>query len=344
MSFKKFNEDIKKGLPSPLIFLYGEEDFLIRWALGEIIQKYIPAENREFDVKELPGNAISVTDILINANTPSMFSDRRVIVVRDYEPLIRKGAGKEDISQYEPLLELSEQTGSGAVVVFTLGAAHSGSFSAFGKKLAGTLGAYNFKRLDKDQLAGFISKRIKSAGKYAGRRELQLIIDQTGYLNRESDYTLSELENDLKKLVNAVDGTDIDAAAIEDVMTGDDEKFIFDLVDALVSGRNDRAMTMAMNIMTSQGGDSLQIIGMLIKQFEIMYDSLELAGSGMSIKEAASTIKTHEFRFKKAYAAARRFGKGTIKKLLTELYDIDKEMKAGNMDKDIALELFISKV
>ena len=38
-----------------------------------------------------------------------------------------------------------------------------------------------------------------------------------------------------------------------------------------------------------------------------------------------------------------RYGRGNINDLLISLYDIDKQMKSGDMDKDTALELFVVK-
>ena len=44
---------------------------------------------------------------------------------------------------------------------------------------------------------------------------------------------------------------------------------------------------------------------------------------------------------KKAYAAARKVGKSKIKKALIELYDTDRLLKTGEMDKNTSLELFV---
>ena len=51
------------------------------------------------------------------------------------------------------------------------------------------------------------------------------------------------------------------------------------------------------------------------------------------------TLGINEFRFKRAYRAAGRYSRSRIRKILTDLYNADRDIKRGDMDKDIALEL-----
>ena len=72
-----------------------------------------------------------------------------------------------------------------------------------------------------------------------------------------------------------------------------------------------------------------------------MYDALELSSQGMSIAQMAKKCGINEFRFKKAYQAAGSYSKSRIKKILADLYNIDRDIKRGDIDKDTALELFV---
>jgi hypothetical protein len=49
--------------------------------------------------------------------------------------------------------------------------------------------------------------------------------------------------------------------------------------------------------------------------------------------------KVKTLRFKRAFNAAGRYSKRRIGKILTELYNTDRDIKRGNIDKDVALEL-----
>ena len=49
----------------------------------------------------------------------------------------------------------------------------------------------------------------------------------------------------------------------------------------------------------------------------------------------------NEFRFKKAWQAAGAYSPARLKRLLIDLYNIDRDIKRGDIDKDVALELFV---
>ena len=61
----------------------------------------------------------------------------------------------------------------------------------------------------------------------------------------------------------------------------------------------------------------------------------------MTISMMAKKTGVNEFRFKKAYQAASAYSLSRIRKLLTDLYNIDRDIKRGDIDKDTALELFV---
>ena len=85
----------------------------------------------------------------------------------------------------------------------------------------------------------------------------------------------------------------------------------------------------------------MQVTSLLTKQFEIMYDALELSSRGMSISQMAKATGVNEFRFKKAYQAANAYSLSRIKKILVDLYNIDRDIKRGDIDKNVALELLV---
>ena len=218
--------------------------------------------------------------------------------------------------------------------------------NAFASKVSGLCSTYNFERLNPAELKSFVNKRIRSAGKLIGARDMDYLVDISGYLNNDSEYDLYRMESDLTKLVNASDEDAISKKLIEEIMIGDKDRFVFNFIDYLLAGKNSMAMQLLINTISagenSKGkGNVFSLASTLIGQFEIMYDSLELDDEGMPIKTMAKSLGVNEYRLKKAYAAARKVGKSKIKKALIELYDTDRLLKTGEMDKNTSLELFV---
>ena len=334
MAFRDFVNDRNKGILKDVLLFYGAEDFLMDWAVESLIDEYVDEESRYLDVIRMEGESVTAAEIMAEARAYSMFSDKRVVVVRNYLPLYRSAA---DVCADE-LLDFAAAPQDQSIVIFTIESRLASDLSSYGKKLAKACSAYEFSRLEKADLKAFITKRVHNAGKLLSRRGLEHIIDVTGYYNKGSGYDLTQLDRDIAKIVKACEGDDIDEALIEDILIGDSDRFVFNLVDALVAGDRGKALEISEAIIRDEDG-AMAVLALLTKQFEIMYDSLELSEKGYSISQMAKKTGINEYRFKKAFAAAGRYSRSRIKKILTNIYNVDRDIKRGDIDKDVALEL-----
>jgi len=280
MAYKDFANDKKKGILKDVLLFYGAEDFLMNWAIESIVNDYVDEAARDIDLIHLEGEQVTAADIMAQARAYSMFSERRVVIVRNYLPLFRKSA---DVNADE-LLDFSSKQQDSSVVIFVVESRYSPDLTAYGKKLAKACGAYEFTRLERADLKGFITKRVHNAGKMIARRELEHMIDVTGYYNKGSLYDLAQLEKDIDKIVRACSGDTISVQLIEDILIGDSDRFVFGLVDALVSGDKGKALAIAEAIIRDEDG-SMAVLALLTKQFEIMYDAVELNEKGYSISQ-----------------------------------------------------------
>ncbi|MBQ0018648.1 MAG: DNA polymerase III subunit delta [Clostridiales bacterium] len=336
MAYIDFVNDFKKELCKDVLFLYGAEDYLIDWALYMVIARYVDDDSRNVDVQYIDGSTCSAADIMGAARAYSMFSDRRVIVVQNYLSLYHKRVDPND----DALLEICGNGLDSSVVVFTLDSKYSSDINAYARKLIKAASAYEFARLDKADLQGFINKRVHKAGKLLGHREMNHLIDLSGYYFKESDYSLAKLDRDLEKITGACEGDRITVELIEDLLVGEKDKYVFNLVDALMAGDKGKAMEVAETVIREEDG-AMPVLALLTKQFEIMYDSLELSRRGMTVSEMAKHTGVNEFRFKKAFQSARSFNSDKLKEILINAYNIDRDIKTGNIDKDVAFELLI---
>ena len=334
MAYKDFVNDKKKGILKDVLLFYGAEDFLMNWAVESIVSEHIEDDCRDLDLVRLEGELVTAADIMAEARAYSMFSDRRVVVVRNYLPLYRKTA---DVNADE-LLAFAASPQDSSIVIFVVESRFSQDLSSYGKKLAKACGAYEFARLERADLKAFITKRVHNAGKMIARRELEHMIDVSGYYNKGSAYDLARLERDTDKIVKACAADQIGVSLIEEILIGDSDRFVFNLVDALVEGDRGRALAIAEAIIREDDG-SMAVLALLTKQFEIMYDALELSDKGYSISQMAKKTGINEYRFKRAYNAAGRYSKTRIGRILIDIYNIDRDIKRGNIDKDVALEL-----
>ena len=343
MGYKDFDRDLKSKTIGDALMFYGAEDFLTSWAVDKLVNSNVEEQNRDLDVRLIDGENATAYDILSEARAYSMFSPKRVVVVRNYIPLYKKtaDAGLNELSEYVAEISSNPDT-SPAILIFTVESSKSGNLTAYAKQLMKSCRAYEFSKLEKSDLSAFVTKRVRSAGKMISSRELHHLMDVSGYFNRGSSYSLNQLDSDLEKLTNACAGDTIDINLIDEILMGEGDKFVFNLVDALVAGKKDKALEITETIIREDDA-AMSVLGLLTKQFEIMYDALELSDKGMSMAQMAKATGINEYRFKKAYTAAMKYNRYKLKSLLISLYNIDKDIKSGDIDKDAALELFVLK-
>ena len=98
MAYKDFINDFNKDIAGDILFLYGKEDYLINWAIDKIIEKNVPNEYSDVDVVHLDGETCSSSDIISLSGTFSMFSDKRVVLVRNFLPIYKKNTNNDDDS------------------------------------------------------------------------------------------------------------------------------------------------------------------------------------------------------------------------------------------------------
>ncbi|MBR2674995.1 MAG: DNA polymerase III subunit delta [Mogibacterium sp.] len=340
MAYKDFANDYKNNMTGNSLLFYGAEDYLMSWAVDRIIEDNVEEEYRDIDVRTLDGESVSAYDILSEARAYSMFSPKRIVIVKNYLPLYKNTSdtGMEELLSYAEEAARNDDTSS--MLVFVIESMNSGSLTSYGRDLSKKCNSYEFTRLERSDLNAFINKRIRAAGKMLGSRELTHIIDVSGYYNRGSVYYLTHLDSDIAKLVGACEGDSIDKRLIDEVVMGETDKYVFDLVDSLAMGRTEKALVIAETIVREDDG-AMAVLALLTKQFEIMYDSLELSDKGMSISQMAKLTGINEYRFKKAYKAAMGYSLGRVKNLLTDLYNTDRDIKNGDIDRNMALELFV---
>lgn len=340
-AFQAFHKDMVQGDFPPVIFMYGEEEYLTEWACKSLAEKFTDEAMRDMDFVKLNGEECSSDMILEACNTFSVFSKRRVIWVSGFAPLVKKTAKGFGEEESRRLTEYMENPNDRAILVLScVKPEESSSLVKFLKKHCR---CYNFTGLDSTQLMAFAGKRFKAAGVEISRADLKYFIDETGYFNRESEYRIYNLENDIKKIIAYSGGGTVTQEDINQTLHGDMDRFAFNFLDAISAGRKETAFRLLHNMLGS-GGEIFSLLGLLINQFELMYEVKEFKADGVSTEEIAKSLKVNSYRVKKAASAADRFSISKLSRTLSSLYEIDRNIKTGAMDGNLALEMLIGRI
>ena len=364
--YKDFLADLKSGSIAPFVLLYGKEQFLVDWAVRALREKYVNKATEVMDYQSLSPDADAGT-LIAAIQTLPMMSERRVVSVRDLPVLSSskaKGFTADDIDHLTELISSSvsqaeapqpslfgglsgpdQNPSRGGGTLCVLSSEEVDGRGKIVKALKKYGSVYEFDSLQTDELQAFAAKRFHAAGLKIGRAEMNFLIRETGYGNRESEYRLFNFDNDIKKIIAGTDGPYVTQEVIEEAVIGDSDTFIFDLLDGISGNDKSRAFEILGSRLAKDQYEAMAVTGAIVSQIEIMYQAKELSEDGrMNTRDIASYMGQNEFRVRKALGYANRYSIDKLRTMLENIYDVNKNIVSGLMEPRLALEMFIAAI
>lgn len=203
---------------------------------------------------------------------------------------------------------------------------------------------YDFQPLKGNQLRGFIEKRFRSAGKNYAPSVISTIIYESGYGNKAIDYSLYNLENDLRKIIAHSGSSDeVSMADVKNVLVANPEHNVFAMLDAIGRNRKDEAFRLLHDLLAS-GTPVFNLLKLITNQLELILSVKEMKDEGLSSADMQRKLGVHQFRVKKALEATGRYSMPDLRNALSEAYEVDEHIKTGLMEGSLALEYFIARL
>ena len=366
--YREFLKDMKANDIAPFVLLYGKEQFLVDWAVKALREKYVNKATEVMDYQSVDSDADADT-LMAAIQTLPMMSERRVVCARDLPVLSSakaKGFSSDDIDALVDLITTSKSS-SAAPEPSLFGGAGDDSMGMLGGAGGGTLcvlsseevdgrsklvkalkkygSVYEFDSLSNEELEAFAAKRFHAAGLKIGRQEMNFLIRETGYGNRESEYRLFNFDNDIRKIIACTDGQYVTHQAIAETVIGDSDTFIFDLLDGISGNDKSRAFEILGSRLAKDQYEAMSVTGAICSQIEIMYQARELnLLANMNTHDIATYTGQNEYRVRKALSYASRYSLDKLRTILENTYDVNKNIINGLMEPRLALEMFIAAI
>lgn len=330
-AFRRMQADLNNDALKNILLFYGPEDHLIRWSEEKVKERYINPAVEMFDFVKMDGNECAAGDIRSACETMPMMSEKRVVIIEDFDTA---GEYAEDMVEY--FGEFPDFT-----VLMLISKAPDKRRKLF--KTIQKYGAeYEFGRLDMPQLKSFIIKRLRASGKPFDADVPAVIAEASGYYDKDSDYTLDNLINDIAKIISH-SGERIIPEDVDETISGNEERDVFAFADALASERKGEALEL-LSVLLSYGENEFKLLGLICAQFETMLLVNEMRADGLTTKTMHDMTGIHEFRIKKSLPLAQRYTASRLRHILMKAYEVDRNIKSGLSEPRTALELFTATV
>lgn len=266
-------DDLDQGQVAAIYLLYGEDDFQRQTLVRRIVAKLLPEQQRDTQLTELRGGEVSARRVAGELESSGFnFGDepRRVVLVRDC-PYFRADGG-DGVDLLHDRLEaglLDDVT-----LIFDVDGAVDRRLRL--AKLVLDRGvALEFPALaGEDDVARFLSARLRRAGKSMARAAVAALVERSG-----TDAQV--LCHEVDKLIAYVGELDeITVADVREMVAPTVELSVFELVDAVAERRPSEALE-RLEGMLAQQAEPFMILAMLIRQFRLLVQARYLLDSGL---------------------------------------------------------------
>lgn len=320
---KTIDNDIKDGRIKRAYLLYGEERYLIR-QYRDKLKKAIVTEDDTMNFSSFEGTEINQKEIIDLAETLPFFAEKRLIIMED-TGLFKKGG--EDLAEYLP----GAPESTFFVFVEEEVDKRSKMYKAIGKS-EGT--AIEFLQQSDDTLARWVGGRVKKEGKGMTQAAYNLFIAKTG-----SD--MENIDKELEKLLcYCLEKDTIEEADVEAITTEQIQSKVFDMVDAISNHKQKMALDLYYDLLALKE-PAMRIMFLITRQFQMLMIVKSMSNKGFGNKDIASKAGCPEWAVKKYQAQGRGYSLEQLKKAVNDGVSYEEAVKTGQMNDQLAVELFI---
>ncbi|WP_349407890.1 DNA polymerase III subunit delta [Pseudalkalibacillus sp. SCS-8] len=337
MSINELTKKLKNEAYSSLYLLYGKEKYILEYSQKLIVQAVLDEGSADFNLSSYDMEEQPIEAAIEDAETLPFMGDHRVVIIQN--PYFLTGAKvkqkvEHDLKKLEQYLQNpSEQ----AIVIFIA----------------------PYEKLDERKK---IVKALKKQGEViqAEKMNVQLQKEWINHASKEANVKMTDeaverlielqgenlglLIGEVNKMALYVgEGGVIEPSIVDELISRSLESNVFTMVEHVANRRIDAALRICYDLL-KQNEESIKLMALLARQFRIILQVKQLKAQGFTEKKMASILSLHPYAVKIASRQSRAFSEEELKDLLIRAADADFEMKTGQRDKQLSLELFMTGI
>ena len=328
MDFSLAKQKLDNNLLSNLILIHGEEKFYIEKYLSLIKERYNAQSFDEYELSDFE-------KIYSSSETIPMFSDKRLILIDDVD-LTKTGISKnkESIDNLLPYIkDIPEYT---LIIMTSYGNVFK---SKFLKEIINYGSDIEFNKLNRNQLKAYIINYLK--GKKINNNIVNIFIEYSLYLIKNSEKTLIDVNNELDKFIN-LEKDEITEHDLNSLINQYD-KNIFDLTDSIAS--KDLSKTIYyLNLLINDTSDTFKALHMVIRLFRNLLYIKELLRLKVSQNEIIKRVKISSYELNKVQSFVKNWRYDQLRLAIHKMYEIETTLKTNTLNSKYYIENSICEI
>ncbi len=326
MDIKKLKSKIQKKEYENVYLFYGEENYLKNKYLEHIKNNIYP-EKDIMNVDEFTGDKVRVEDILDAISTLPIFSDYRLVVVKNSK-LFKKERKLDNDKLFENFNELSDMT----ILIFI--EEEIDKRNRLYKLISKKGESIEFKKPKEHDMVNWINNMLKKENIICRKDniiEILSLIDGGMYV----------IEQEINKLIEYVGkGNEIKKDDIDSIVTKSLDVNIFELVDNIGRKNVSSAITIYNNMILIKE-PPIKILIMISRQMKILLQCKYLIEKRENNKDIANIIGVSSYFINRYIKQSSNFSKLELYNILNKCLEVDENIKTGVINDVLGVEILI---
>lgn len=307
-----------------IYLLYGTLEALITDYINKIITKH---KINDLNISKYNIND-NLTDIIEDANTLSLFDDKKLIVINNNALFVGKKS-VDTIALEKYIINSNPNT----ILIFVVNEEKLDTRRKLYKNIKEKGEVFEFNKLPN------INTYVKNlfSGYTITNDSINLLIKRVGN-------DLNRLKQEIEKIkIYKINDKLITDSDIIDCTVEKIDINIFNFIDNIIR-KNKSETIKTYKELLKIGEEPIKIIVLLANQFRLMYQSKLLTSKGYSEDDIASLLHAKRYPVHLAIQKSYHYNKEVLIDNLEQLADLDIKIKSGEIDKNLALELFLLRL
>lgn len=307
-----------------IYLLYGTLESLITDYINKIITKH---KINDLNISKYNIND-NLTDIIEDANTLSLFDDKKIIIINNNTLFVgKKSVDTTNLEKY--IINSNPNT----ILIFVVSEEKLDTRRKLYKTIKEKGEIFEFNKLPN------INTYVKDlfSGYTITNDSINLLIKRVGN-------DLNRLKQEIEKIkIYKINDKIITEVDIIDCTIEKIDINIFNFIDNIIR-KNKSETIKTYKELLKIGEEPIKIIVLLANQFRLMYQSKLLTSKGYSEDDIASLLHVKRYPVHLAIQKSYHYNKEVLIDNLEQLADLDIKIKSGEIDKNLALELFLLRL
>lgn len=335
MNIQEAVQKLHESSPKPVYLVLGTELYLQETAKKAFLQT-LGGTVDDFNVLVFDMEETPISAVVGEAETLPFFGDHRMIFVENPYFLTgekKSGGPEHNLDELLAYLKAPLET---TILVFFAPYEKLDERKKVTKELKKHSELINVQPLQEKELRDYLFRTLENDGYTMSKDAVQLFL-------RLTNFNLTKVMGELDKLMLfATESKKISVDLVRELVPKTLEDNIFELTDYVLKKDSYQALQ-TYDELKLQGEEPIKLMAILINQLRLLLQTKILMNVGYQQSNIAKTLSIHPYRVKLAMQQVKQFPMERLSQMFDELVENDYLIKTGQLDKDLAFQLFVLK-